>query len=462
MADTPSATVLILEDDSIARLALSTRLERETDYRILSVGDGQSAVDVAEQTRIDVLIADILMEGIDGITAAARIRARQDTVVVFVTASTDPDTRARAQALDPLAVLGKPPDGAELVDLVRRTITARLSPAAEELQADFLLDTLYDTARIGMCVTDENRRFVKVNRAYCATYGYRKEELLGEEFTKVVPAEDRPDAAQMHDEFIRGDLRELPADWRVERNDGEVRNIYVTAGRMIGTDGRPYKVTTVADVTAWKQYDADLAEQIEAKQTLLREVHHRVKNNLNTLSSLLSLQLDEHRGDERIADVLTVSINRIKTMGSIYERLHQSNSHTRVDLPDYVERLTQDLLATTTEHAAVRMSLEVEPNEVDIDTGVSMGLVINELVTNSAKHAFNGNAGTISLAVRSAEPGYSVEVSDSGPGIPHSIDIDSAATLGFQLLHAIAGQHGGHVELVDRARAHVRVILPGT
>jgi PAS domain S-box-containing protein len=461
MADTPSATVLILEDESISRLALTKRLEKETDYRILSAGDGQSAVDIAERTRIDVLLADILMKGIDGITAAARIAARQDTVIIFVTASTDPDTLARAEALGPLAVLGKPPDSAELVDLVRDSIAARLSPAEEELPADFLLDTLYDTARIGMCVTDENRRFVKVNRAYCRTYGYSTEELLGEEFTKVLPPQDRPHAARMHDEFIRGDLRELPADWRVQRSDGEIRNIYVTAGRMIGTDGRPYKVTTVADVTAWKQYDADLAEQVEEKQMLLREVHHRVKNNLNTLSSLLSLQLDQHRDDARIADVLTVSINRIKTMGSIYERLHQSNSHTRVDLPHYIERLTQDLLATITAHASVRMSLEVEPQDVAIDTGVSIGLVINELVTNSAKHAFSGDVGTISLAVRTAEPGYAVEVADSGAGIPEDMDIDSGNTLGFQLLHAIAGQHGGTVELLDRAEARVRVTLPG-
>jgi two-component sensor histidine kinase len=107
------------------------------------------------------------------------------------------------------------------------------------------------------------------------------------------------------------------------------------------------------------------------------------------------------------------------------------------------------------------LSLQLGPQHVAIDTGVSIGLVINELVTNSAKHAFSGDVGTISLAVRTAEPGYAVEVADSGAGIPDDIDIDSGNTLGFQLLHAIAGQHGGTVELLDRAEARVRVTLPG-
>ena len=461
MEETPQATVLILEDEPISRMALEQQFTKRTDFSILTAGNGQAAVDVAHRTRVDVLLADIMMDGIDGITAAGRIRARQDLVIIFVTASTDPETRARAETLQPLSIVTKPPDTAELVKLVSDSITHRRSPIEDELQPDFLLDTVYDTARIGMCVTDGNRRFVKVNRAYCNTYGYTREELIGQEFTKVLPARDRENAAAMHDEFIGGNLRELPADWRVQRKDGEVRDVFVTAGRMIGIDGLPYKVTTVADVTEWKQRDADLATEIEAKNMLLRELHHRVKNNLNMLSSLLSLQLEHHRDDQRLIDALTDSINRIKTMGAIYERLHQSESPVRVDLADYVGKLTRELLATLTTPSAVDLSLEVAPDEVNIDTGVSVGLVVNELITNSVKHAFRGGAGAITLAVRREETGYSVEVSDSGSGLSEELDIQFSNTLGFQLVRALAGQHGGTVEVVDRASAHIRVSLPG-
>lgn len=456
-----SATVLILEDEPISRMALEQQFTKNTAYSILTAGSGEAAVDIAYRTHVDVLLADIMMAGIDGITAAERIRARQDTVVIFVTASSDPVTRSRAETLQPLAIVTKPPDTTELVNLVSESITARRNSAEEQLQPDFLLDTLYDTARIGMCVTDENRRFVKVNRAYCDTYGYAREELIGEEFTKVLPAQDRAQAADIHDEFIGGDLRELPADWRVQRKDGEVRRVFVTAGRMIGTDGLPYKVTTVADVTAWKQHDEDLAEEIEAKNVLLREVHHRVKNNLNMLSSLLSLQLEHHRDDQRLIGILTGSINRIKTMGAIYERLHQSGSSTRVDLADYVGRLTRDLLATTTAPRAVNLSLDVAPDAVDIDTGVSVGLVVNELITNSLKHAFGDDGGAMRLAVRGENKGYSIEISDSGGGLSDEVDIRFSNTLGFQLIRAVAGQHGGPVEIIDRASAHIRVSLPG-
>ena len=106
------------------------------------------------------------------------------------------------------------------------------------MNANFILDTLYDTAQIGMCITDENRRFVRVNRAYCANYGYPAQQLIGNEFTMVLPPEDREYAATVHDEFVAGTLVEMPGRWRVQGSDGEIKHIYVTAGRMVGRDGR--------------------------------------------------------------------------------------------------------------------------------------------------------------------------------------------------------------------------------
>ncbi|MFW5811418.1 MAG: response regulator, partial [Alkalispirochaetaceae bacterium] len=184
-----SATVLILEDEPIARLHLAQLLRRRTDLHIEALGSGEKAVAFAEQSKIDVLLADIVMEGIDGIEAAARIQARQDTVVIFVTASTDPKTRERAQKLKPYAIMTKPTEIEELIALVDGALSARQSPEEAYLQPDFLLDTLYDTAAIGMCVTDTEGRFVRVNRAYCNTYGYSREEILGEPFTMVLPEE---------------------------------------------------------------------------------------------------------------------------------------------------------------------------------------------------------------------------------------------------------------------------------
>lgn len=458
-----TARVLILEDEPIALLYLRRSFETRTSYHVEVASDAASAIDIAERAPVDILIADIFMDGMDGIEAARHITTRQDTEVIFVTASTDPDTRRRAEAIAPLAFRIKPADPQELIDLVDRAIAARRTEAQDQLQADFLLDTLYDTAQIGMCVTDENRRFVKVNRAYRRTYGYSEEELLGQEFTRVLPPEDREDAARVHDRFIAGELTELPAEWRVMRRDGEVRNIQVTAGRMIGTDGRPYKVTTVADITEWKEYRGALEEALEEKRLLLREVHHRVKNNLNTLSSLLNLQLEQHQGDERISGALTDSINRIKTMSVVYERLHQTSSPTSIDLSEYMQRLAHDLIRTSSGSERIELSLEIAAESVDIDTGIALGLIVNELLTNSVKHAFGSSrAGRVDMRIAAGEEGFTVDFQDSGPGLPDDFDVSSRNSLGMQLLQAIAGQRDGRIEVVDPALAHFRVYLPVT
>lgn len=460
MSPAAEPTVLILEDEPIARMHLEQQFRRNTSYTIETAEGGDEAIAVAERRPVDVLVADILMEGTDGVDAAERITARQDTVVIFVTASSDPGTRLRAEAVGPRAIWGKPVDVPALIELVTDAVEARRDPAEAELEPDFLLDTLYDTAAVGMCVTDENRRFVKVNRAYCDTYGYAKRELIGEPFTTVLPPEDRAAGGRLHDQFIAGTLRELPAEWRVRRKDGEIRNIYVTAGRMIAADGRPYKVTTVTDVTLWKKRDEELAAALAEKDVLLREVHHRVKNNLNTLSSMLNLQLEQHRDDGRIAEILTVSVNRIKTMSAIYERLHRRGSASVVDAAVYLETLARDLVSTLPAAENATLDLDIAAHDVDIDTGIALGLIVNELVTNSMKHAVGAGGGSIHLRTQMAEGTYFIEVWDDGPGLPGGFDIGASNTLGLQLMQAVTAQRGGRIELVEPGSAHLRVTVP--
>jgi PAS domain S-box-containing protein len=127
-------------------------------------------------------------------------------------------------------------------------------------------------------LTDTQRRFVAVNREYCKTYGYDPSELLGNEFTMVVPGEQREAAARLHDEFLFREQGEVTGEWRVVRKDGSIRTILVTVGRL-ELDDTPYKITTVYDMRG-----RSLASNLDENQhNALREVNHRVKNHLNSL-----------------------------------------------------------------------------------------------------------------------------------------------------------------------------------
>jgi diguanylate cyclase (GGDEF)-like protein/PAS domain S-box-containing protein len=135
-------------------------------------------------------------------------------------------------------------------------------PVAADQRFAFL-EEIFRSAEIGICVTDEERRFVLINGAYCRTYGYPREELIGEEFVKVLPTQHRDMAARLHDEFLEGD-DEVAGEWQVQHRDGSIRSVMVTAGRVVLADGRRFKVTTVQDISELRDQQAHLRQLSEA------------------------------------------------------------------------------------------------------------------------------------------------------------------------------------------------------
>ena len=151
------------------------------------------------------------------------------------------------------------------------------------------LDAVYNSANIGICVTDENRRFVRVNDAYCTTYGYTREELIGLPFTRVLPEEIRETAGRMHDEFLAGG-EESAGEWQVMRKDGTVRDIVVTAGRVIMADDRRFKVTTVTDITERKTTESALQRTENELRSLIENLPDGVLLEDNTRQVRLANQ----------------------------------------------------------------------------------------------------------------------------------------------------------------------------
>ena len=459
-----SPTVLIVEDDPISKLQMENALKALERFNVVAFDDGESALEYADWESITVALLDIGLPGIDGIETGRRLKARQDVTVVYVTANTDEDTLSTARNIDPYAILSKPVDIAHVRDIVTNLVDTSYSPDAAALSPGFLLDTLYDTAQVGMCVTDENRRFVRVNRAYRETYGYLADELIGNEFTKVLPEEDRMAAAEMHDRFISGAIAELPADWRVQRKDGSIRNIYVTAGRMIGNDGRTYKVTTVTDITDRIAREHELESVVQQKDMLLKELNHRVKNNLSTLSSIVELEYGrESLGDEARSTLKNVS-NRIHALASVYERLQSQKDYSSIDAGSLIYDI-----ADAARDSSGNRTIQVHPRVNGIgtttfDLGVALGLIVNELLSNSLKHALHeGRELSIDLTV-SAEQGetatdFYIDIRDDGPGLPDDFDPATSNSLGMQIVQAISARHDGTMEVIDPASAHIRVHL---
>lgn len=206
-----------------------------------------------------------------------------------------------------------------------------------------------------------------------------------------------------------------------------------------------------------KKIDKEIKQSLHDKKVLLREIHHRVKNNMQIISSLLNLQLNYVK-EEKAINVLKESQGRIKSMAMVHEKLYQSPSLTKIDLKDYVESLVSNIFFTygiSKNH--IISEVDVEKIEIGIDTAIPCGLIINELVTNSVKHAFPENNGKVKVKITSHHDNIQLVISDDGIGLPENLDYEKTESLGLKLVKSLVGQIDGHMTLHTNAGTTIKI-----
>jgi two-component sensor histidine kinase len=198
-----------------------------------------------------------------------------------------------------------------------------------------------------------------------------------------------------------------------------------------------------------RKIEEQLTESLEEKTVMLKEIHHRVKNNMQVISSLMSLQLGAST-EPMIQEALMESQARIRSMALVHETLYQSNNLAAIGFKDYLERLVRQVHhVNKTSRTAIRV--EGPDITVPLDQAIPAGLLMNELLTNAIKHAFpDGSGGSITVSTRQVD-GDSVElgVADNGKGLPAGFDIAKATTLGLRLVTTLTGQLGGTLTLKE-------------
>ena len=201
------------------------------------------------------------------------------------------------------------------------------------------------------------------------------------------------------------------------------------------------------DITEQKLAQEQIKASLKEKEVLLKEVHHRVKNNMQVISSLLGLQIST-LGDDKLAEILKESQSRIRAMAQIHEKIYQSQDLSRIDFYDYVQGLTKKLHQSYSQNPGIALQTSCENVFLSADTAIPCGLIINELVTNSLTHAFSrDDTGEISVSIHSDNNDYVLEVSDNGSGFPAGIDFRNTDSLGLRLVTILVSQIDGHIDL---------------
>jgi two-component sensor histidine kinase len=212
--------------------------------------------------------------------------------------------------------------------------------------------------------------------------------------------------------------------------------------------GEVYRIAGIADdITERKQALEQIKTSLHEKEVLLKEIHHRVKNNMQVITSLLNLQ-SKTINDEQALSVFQDSQNRVKSMALIHETLYQSKDLSRINFAEYLHKLVAHVSRSyRIRPEAVQINIDVDDVSLPIDTAVPCGLIINELASNSLKYAFPADMrGEINITFERGKSSYVLRVSDTGVGLPADFKPETGKSLGMKLVRMLTDQLSGELQ----------------
>ena len=338
-------------------------------------------------------------------------------------------------------------------------ITARKQTEATLKLAQFSIDCSTDP--IWWVCSDGTISYV--NDSACRDLGYERDAIVGQHVTTFNPGFSKAGWSAHWQEMKQ--RKAFTFESRHRHKEGMVFPVEVTVN-YLELNGDEYHCSIVRNITDRKRAEDQLRASLQEKEILLKEVHHRVKNNLQTVYSLLNLQANTIQ-DPRLLLPFKDSQSRVKAMALIHEKLYQSEQLANLNFDDYVHHLVADLVRSySTNPASIHVQIEIAKLELPIDIVLPCGLILNELISNALKYAFpNDRAGTLQVGFSvSATHHYHLIIADNGIGIPECMalphETSVANTLGLQLVQAFVQQLRGTVTIDRTVGTRFEILFP--
>ena len=308
--------------------------------------------------------------------------------------------------------------------------------------------SIFENTGTAMLIADEDMTISLVNKTFENILKQNKADIEGKQnwINMLVPA-DRDKIENFHKTHKQGDSQTIiPKTYEAQANiRGNTKDFFATFDFIPGTRK---SLISLIDITDRKRAEGLLTTSLKEKELLLREIHHRVKNSLQLISSLLTLQASEIDDKEIIAKYKE-SENRIHTIALIHESLYQSTNISNINFRDYVEILIENIINSFGVNTnKIKTTLELGNYNLGIETAIPLGLIINELVSNSLKHAFNGyDKGEIKIILEKNGETYTLTVKDNGIGLPEGFKFIETNSLGILLINTLVNQLEGKLDV---------------
>lgn len=333
---------------------------------------------------------------------------------------------------------------------VSRDITA-MKKSEEELRlSEERHRAIYDQAYIGIARIGKVGRFLLVNQRLCDMLGYSSDELYKKAFFELTHPDEVENSLKNWDALLSDEIKNFTSEQRYIHKNGTYVVANLTVSMVRDANGNPnYYVAVFENITERKEQELRLQQSLKEKEVLLKEVHHRVKNNMQVISSILNLQ-SSYIKDEEAVEMLRESQDRIKSMSFIHESLYQSKDLSHVNFTEYVRNLVNNLFRTYGINiSGLSLNYDLDEVPLNIDTAIPCGLVINELISNALKYAFKGrDKGSLTVVLKKLEDNMlKLVIADDGVGFPSHIDYRDTDSLGLQLVVTLVGQIKGKIDL---------------
>ncbi|MGZ7116286.1 MAG: histidine kinase dimerization/phosphoacceptor domain -containing protein, partial [Methanobacterium sp.] len=319
------------------------------------------------------------------------------------------------------------------------------------LTAAVAADEIVSTMSNFLLLLDTDKNILNINHATMDLLGYDDSQLIGKSIGIIFPDEEKMN------ELFNGNHHELLNQGFISNKEtlfkaknGRIIPVFLSISTIQSEEGKTLGIVCVgSDIVEINRAKNEIKTSLEEKELLLQEVHHRVKNNLQIISSLLNLQ-SKYIKDEHDLELFKDSQSRVKSMAFIHEQSYQSSNFSSIEFSDYINNLVTYLIHYyAVDQNAIKLKMDVDDVSLDLNTSIPCGLIVNELVSNSLKHAFPGNREGeiyIGLHLRNDDQ-YNLIVADNGIGLPEGFDFENPNALGLQLVNGLVSQLYGNLKL---------------
>lgn len=452
------AKILLVDDEESIRVTVGEFIE-EAGHEVHTAEDVAKAFELMEEHNFDVIVTDIIMPKITGIELLRRIHETSpDIPIIMMTGEPEVNTASAAVRAGAFDYLSKPISSDAIKKVIRNAVKTktlndekkrleeenrRYREDLEELvkertgelrESEEKFRTLFQESIDGIYLTNVGGKIVDCNKALLDLFGYTREEMMAINIgnTYVNPRDrDRFKKAISGDGFVRN------FEVKFHRKDATEMDCNISSitrrggnSNIIGYQG------IIRDITERKNVEKHIINSLREKELLIQELYHRTKNNMQVICAMLELQSEES-DDEQLVKAFREMKDRIMSMALVHEKLYKSQDLSRIDLDDYVSDLTKILMhSNNVSSDKIAIKVDITSFPISIDIAIPVGLILNELISNSLKHAFpNDSDGEISLIIKESDSGMiELQYSDNGIGLSEDIKITEMESFGIQSL----------------------------